>query len=101
MAGGAQLVETLQRQGAAVFLIGAAITLAPLAAGWFFARKVLKLSVLESLGGICGSMTSTPALGAITGKTEARSPVVSYAAAYPAALILMTVCAKIIIAVLG
>ncbi len=46
-------------------------------------------------------MTSTPALGAITGKTEARSPVVSYAAAYPAALILMTVCAKIIIAVLG
>lgn len=48
----------------------------------------LKLSVLESLG-------------AITGKTEARPPVVSYAAAYPAALILMTVCAKIIIAVLG
>lgn len=101
VAGGAQLVETLQRQGAAVFLVGAAITLAPLAAGWFFARKVLKLSVLESLGGICGSMTSTPALGAITGKTEARSPVVSYATAYPAALILMTVCAKIIIAVLG
>ncbi len=67
----------------------------------FFCQKVLKLSVLESLGGICGSMTSTPALGAITGKTEARSPVVSYAAAYPAALILMTVCAKIIIAVLG
>ncbi len=38
---------------------------------------------------------------AITGKTEARSPVVSYATAYPAALILMMVCAKIIIAVLG
>ncbi|MCD7798031.1 MAG: hypothetical protein LUG84_01290 [Akkermansiaceae bacterium] len=39
VAGGAQLVETLQRQGAAVFLIGAAITLAPLAAGWFFCQK--------------------------------------------------------------
>ncbi len=101
VAGGAQLVETLQEQGVMIFLIGIAITLMPMLVGYLFAKYVLKLNLLECLGGICGSMTSTPALGAITGKTEANTPVISYATAYPAALILMTVFAKAIISVLS
>ena len=46
-------------------------------------------------------MTSTPGLGAITAKTDSEAPTVSYATAYPVALILMTVFAKLIIQVLG
>lgn len=99
--GGAELVSTLQTSGLSIFLVGVAITFIPMLIGYFVATKLLKLNLLESLGGICGSMTSTPALGAITSKTDAHSPVVSYATAYPAALILMTVFAKIIISCLS
>lgn len=101
VAGGSQLVSTLQEQGLSIFLIGAAITAVPMILGYLFATKVLNLNLLESLGGICGSMTSTPALGAITSKTDAHTPVVSYATAYPAALILMTVFAKAIVSSLS
>ncbi|MFR1411358.1 MAG: hypothetical protein ACLSUW_03015 [Akkermansia sp.] len=41
------------------------------------------MNILECLGGICGGMTSTPALGAIASKTDSQAPVVSYATAYP------------------
>lgn len=92
--GGATLVETLQAHGLTMFAAGVAITALPPALGYVFARRVLRLSLAESLGGICGSMTSTPALGAITVKTDQQTPVIAYATAYPAALILMAVLAK-------
>jgi putative transport protein len=46
-------------------------------------------------------MTSTPALGAITSQTDSQTPVVSYATAYPIALILMTILAKMLIQLIG
>lgn len=94
ISGGATLVETLRQHGITMFLVGVAITAVPLAVGYLFARRVLHLPLAEALGGICGSMTSTPALGAITVKTDKQAPVISYATAYPAALILMAVLAK-------
>ncbi len=100
VAGGAKLVETLAANGLTMFLIGMVITLIPLAIGYFVARKFLGMPLPEALGGICGSMTSTPALGAITAKTDRHEPVIAYATAYPAALILMTVFAKILVSLL-
>lgn len=97
ISGGATLVATLQAQGVTMFLVGVAITIVPLFAGYVVARKFLHMSLPEALGGICGSMTSTPALGAITAKTDKQAPVISYATAYPAALILMAVLAKLLI----
>ena len=41
------------------------------------------------------------ALGAIASKTDSQAPVVSYATAYPVALILMTIIAKVIIQTIG
>lgn len=61
----------------------------------------MKLSLLDTLGGICGGMTSTPGLGAITGKTDSEAPAISYATAYPVALILKTIIVQFIIAVLS
>jgi len=92
--GGSALLETLQVYGLQLFLFGAVITLLPLLAGLVIATRVFRLNLLEALGGICGGMTSTPALGAITEKTGSQGPVVSYATAYPVALVLMTVSAK-------
>jgi putative transport protein len=45
-------------------------------------------------------MTSTPALGALTAKTDSQVPVVSYVSAYPIALIVMILLAKSLIGLL-
>lgn len=94
--GGGSLVATLQSQGLTLFFAGALITLVPMVVAYVVARKALKMDLPEALGGICGSMTSTPALGAITAKTDRQEPVIAYSTAYPAALILMTILAKLL-----
>jgi putative transport protein len=98
--GGESLVETVQIYGPLLFLLGFCITVVPLALAWVLARKCFKLDPLQSLGGICGSMTSTPALGALTAKTDSQVPVVSYVSAYPIALIVMILLAKSLIGLL-
>lgn len=95
--GGVAMVDTFLEYGLMLFVAGAVITAVPLGIGYFAARKLYRLNVLQALGGICGGMTSTPALGALTAKTESQQPVVSYATAYPIALILMTIFAKFLI----
>jgi len=55
------------------------------------------MNLLEILGGTCGAMTSTAGVGAITSRTDSEIPVISYAAAYPAALVLMTVIAQLVV----
>ena len=97
--GGSSLVATLQSQGLTLFLAGVGITLVPMLVAFLMARRVLKMELMEALGGICGSMTSTPALGAITAKTDRQEPVIAYSTAYPAALILMTILAKLLCSV--
>ena len=99
--GGSALVETVQQYGAMLFAVGAAVTLLPMLIAYALAGKLFKLNPLQALGGICGGMTSTPALGAITAKTDSQIPIVSYATAYPVALIVMTVFAKLLLSILG
>ncbi|MBC2606066.1 aspartate:alanine exchanger family transporter [Pelagicoccus albus] len=99
--GGASLGETVSTYGFVVFLTGALITLTPLIVAYIFARKALGLTRQQTLGGICGGMTSTPALGALTASSNSQQPIVSYATAYPVALIMMTVLAKLLIQVMG
>ncbi|MEM1211430.1 MAG: TrkA C-terminal domain-containing protein [Planctomycetota bacterium] len=98
---GGSMVEVIQVYGVALLVSGLVIATVPMLLGFWVARKWLKLSVLETLGGVCGGMTSTPGLGAVTAKTDAEGPVVAYATAYPVALILMTVFAKGLVGVLG
>ena len=95
--GGEKLVATLSEQGFSMFFIGAVITMLPLFIGYVVARCVLRMGLGETLGCICGSQTSTPALGAITAQTESQAPVIAYSTAYPIALILMTVLAQLLI----
>ncbi|WP_309387095.1 aspartate:alanine exchanger family transporter [Cerasicoccus frondis] len=99
--GGGALVATLQEYGMVLFGMGVVLTVAPIAIALPIATKFFKMNILQALGGICGGMTSTPALGAITAKTDSQAPVVSYATAYPIALIMMTVFAKLLVSTLS
>ncbi len=85
--GGAAFVDTLKVYGGMLFVWGALITLVPLLVGFFFAKYVLKLSLLNNLGSITGGMTSTPALGALIQSTGTSNVASAYAATYPIALV--------------
>lgn len=98
---GGSFVEVLREHGWGLPLAAVAMMAAPLAVGVLLARFVLRLGVLETSGGICGAMTSTPGLGAVTSKVDSSLPATSYATVYPLALILMTLLAQLLISQLG
>lgn len=98
---GVTLVPVLQQHGLNLSLASLAIAFVPMICGYLFGRFVLRMNLLEIVGGVCGGMTSTPGLGVITAKTDIDIPVVSYAAAYPVALILMTVFAQVLVTLLN
>lgn len=95
--GGGTLMATLQEHGFVLFGLGICVSVFPLIAAWPVATHFFKMNPLQALGGICGGMTSTPALGALTSKTDSQTPVTSYVSAYPVALIFMIIIAKVLI----
>ncbi len=97
-AAGRQFWEMLQQYGERPFIMSAVVAIVPMIVAVLCARFILRMDLMQTLGGICGSMTSTAGIGAIINKTDCDVPVASYAAAYPAALVMMTILAQILIA---
>lgn len=93
---GAGFVEILKEQGVMLFVYGAFMTILPMIVGYIFAAKVLKLSVLNSLGSICGGMTSTPALGTLIRVAGTDDVASAYAATYPVALVMVVLASQFI-----
>ncbi len=94
IAGGAKFVECFQP---IYFLYGALMTIIPMIIGFFFAKYVLKLSLLNNLGSITGGMTSTPALGTLISVAGTEDVAAAYAATYPIALISVVLASQFII----
>lgn len=98
IAGGAKFIELFEP---IYFLYGAVMTLVPMVIGFFFAKYVLKMPLLNSLGSITGGMTSTPALGTLIQVSETEDVGSAYAATYPIALISVVLCAQFVIILFG
>ena len=98
---GQGFLEVLARQGVALFLWGALMTLVPMIIGYILAVKVFKIDVLSALGSICGGMTSTPALGTLMAVTKTEAVATAYAATYPVALIFVVLCCQFIPLIFG
>lgn len=100
--GGVQLVSQIQNSpyGVAIvlygFLAGIVITVIPMAVGFFFAKKVCRLPLLNNLGSITGGMTSTPALGTLISVAETDDVAAAYASTYPIALVLIVFACQLI-----
>lgn len=95
--GGAGFLQCLADNGGIkLFICGAFITLIPMFIGFFFARKVLKLDILNALGSICGGMTSTPALGCLIRVAGTDDVASAYAATYPFALVCVVLACQLI-----
>lgn len=95
--GGAGFVATLAEEGVMLFVWGALCTALPMFIGYFIAKVVLKLSLFNSLGSICGGMTSTPALGTLISVTKTDDVATAYASTYPIALVAVVLACQFII----
>lgn len=93
---GAGFIEILKEHGVLLFVYGALMTVIPMLLGYLFAAKVLKLSIFNTLGSICGGMTSTPALGTLIRVTETDDVASAYAATYPVALVMVVLACQFI-----
>jgi len=87
LGGGAGFVEKLVTYGFMLFVYGALMTIIPMIIGFVIAKYVFKLSMFNSLGSICGGMTSTPALGTLVRVAGTDDVASAYAATYPFALV--------------
>ena len=94
IAGGANFVTYFK---GVYFLYGVVMTVIPMIVGFFFAKYVLKLSLLNNLGSITGGMTSTPALGSLISTAGTDDVASAYAATYPFALVLIVIACKLIV----
>jgi putative transport protein len=94
---GKGILEVVQNEGLGLVFGGSLITLIPIIAGYFIARFGFKLSIIHSLGVLCGGMTSTPGLGAVNQLIDSDEPAIAYAAAYPFALIFVAITAQLLI----
>ena len=68
--------------------------------GVLLAKYILKIDVLQLLGGITGGMTSTPGLAATASMTKTNAPGIAYATIYPIAMVLVIICVQIIYMIL-
>lgn len=93
---GQGLIDVIQTEGLRLMVGGTIITIAPILAGFYVARKVCKFSMVLSLGALSGAMTSTPGLGAVNQLTEVEDPAIGYAATYPFALIGVAIAAQFV-----
>lgn len=79
------------------FVAGALMTIIPMFVGFFIAKKVLKISLLNNLGSITGGMTSTPALGTLIGVAGTDDVAAAYAATYPIALVMVVLVSQFLV----
>ena len=92
--GGAEFIANFDPM---YFVYGVIMTVIPLIAGYFFAKYVLKMSLLNSLGSLTGGMTSTPALGTLINVAKTEDVASAYAATYPIALVAVVLVSQFLV----
>ncbi len=97
---GADIVTTFEKYGLELFLIGGIITLLPMFIAAFAGKWIFKMNLLSMLGGISGSMTSTPGLAAADSMTDTNAHSIAYATVYPVAMVFLIVVVQLITLIL-
>ena len=96
--GGAEFVANFNPM---YFVYGLIMTIVPMLLGYFFAKYVLKMPLLNNLGSITGGMTSTPALGTLISTAGTEDVAAAYAATYPIALIVVVLVSQFLVILFG
>lgn len=94
---GERFVATVfSAQGLQWVVLGVFVTMLPLLAVGFAARKWHRLNFMSMSGVLSGGMTDPPALAFATSMARCDSPAVAYAAVYPLTMLLRIVAAQVI-----
>ena len=94
--GGHALAAVLAAHGARLLLYGFALVAVPLAVGYVMFRKVLKLPLLNGLGSMTASMTSTPSLAVLIDLAGTDDVASAYATTYPIAMVLLVLIVQVL-----
>ncbi len=103
VSGGVSLVSEISKSELGGMLVlygfigGAVMTIVPMLIGFFFAKHVLKIGLLNNLGSITGGMTSTPALGTLINVSGTDDVASAYAATYPIALVAVVLVSQFLV----
>lgn len=87
---GGGILEALTSVGPSLFFCGVVLTLSPVAVGYLFGHKVLKMNPALLLGSLTGAMTSTPSLNVVNEAAKSPLPSLGYAGTYTFANVLLT-----------
>lgn len=96
MEAGSGFIKTINEYGIILFLAGVFMTSCPIATGYLMSRFVFKLDNSTTLGCICGSMTSTSALGSLAELKDHDHISSAYAATYSIGMIGIIVAVQVI-----
>jgi len=94
---GEHLLPILRESGVQLIVAAIFIKLVPLTLGWWLTRWQ-GVEPLSALGLLCGAVTSTPGLGAVSANAQSEAPALAYATVYPSALIGMLVFTQLLCA---
>ncbi|MCA8995743.1 MAG: hypothetical protein KDA80_02130, partial [Planctomycetaceae bacterium] len=97
---GKSFLSTISDHGLLLCVGAMMIVVVPLIVGIVAGRYLFRMDILELCGGVCGAMTSTPGLGAISAKVDSGVPTASYSAVYPLALMIVTILTPILLSLL-
>ena len=95
--GGQRLAEILAEYGPSLILYGALLAIIPMTAGYFVSRKLLRLPLLNGLGSLTASMTSTTALAMLVELSGTDDVAAPYATPYPIALITLVLTMQVLV----
>ena len=98
---GKDIVSIINEYGIMLFIFGAIITSTSLIFSYLLTNKLFKLPLVNSLGSVCGAMTSTPALGSLSSNVEDDSVLSSYAATYPISLVCVILFSQLLFIIFG
>lgn len=97
LSAGPHFIDALREAGLGLFFGGMVVTVAPLAAGLYFGRYVLRLDPLLVLGGLAGAQTLTAALATVQERSGSTVAVLGYSGTVAIGHILLTTRGTVIV----
>jgi putative transport protein len=94
---GSNFVQILGQHGLSLLVGGALITICSVLAGLLVMHLGYRMNLLATMGALSACMTNPPGLGAANSQTESDLPTLSYASAYPVALIFKILLAQLLV----
>ncbi|MGN5478350.1 hypothetical protein ACTMU2_19150 [Cupriavidus basilensis] len=98
LSAGPDAMTLIREHGAALPLLGLAVSLTPACLSLWVGHKILKIEGLLLVGAIAGQHVSTPAISAILAASESSVPLLGYTVTYAIANVMLPVLGPIIVA---